>query len=663
MSQVRSNFRRLQALSLTFVIAVGGLIVTQACEDDQTQPEPAPQAAQIAPTPAPAPVKVEVKGPAIAEIAASIAERIKQSAAARKPKIDSLITATGTARKPVNGLYGERQLRYYRLDGNLTEDGLGVVSLFGDLDRHGIDRRSYRLTALDEATQGVVEAFAAERNAILAVSSEAATAQVCLAITNWVRSGDGGELALVRAGGDDLDGAARKAIYGHLDKLIKAANNAHHALWRADVALSGACVRYVVDMLWARPAHPHKFTTPATIRRMAESKGEEISELLKDSRGHMAEKLRALWPAHPQYREVLQAIDRYDALVAAGGWKKLPPMPGKKVVRGARGAFVNALRERLVAEGYEVGEGEGFDEALEKAVIAFQDRHHLSTDGVIGKGAVAQFDVPAEKRARQLRLALQRLRVSLGRDPKGKTYVYVNIAAQRMFFYEDGKVLREHKVIVGKDNDDIDYTAKIKGKINRTKMFTATMTKVTLAPRWYPTQRVIDLELGPALAKDPDYYEKHGYVSEMNPDGSERVYQMAGKSNLLGVVKFQFPNKHSIYMHDTPGRGLFRRARRAYSHGCIRMENPKQLAYLILGRERRGYTRKKINEIIKEREEKIIFLKRKIPVYIDYVSARVDSKGLVHFNSDIYGYDLAYFTGQLPVEVVEEYKPASLEGI
>ncbi len=664
MSHDRSKSHRLKALSLALALAVGSALAMQACEKETAPAAPTTPVVKQAPTPAPTPKKPEVKGPEISEIAAQVAKLVAGQTPKRKPKIDALVTATGTARKAVRGLYTERKLRYYRLDGNLTEDGLGLVELLGDLHRHGVDRRGYRLLALDEATQGVVEAFGAERRAILAVGHGTGTARLSLAICRWVRSGEGGEIALMRAGGDELDGAGRKAVGEHLDNLSQAADEAYLALWKADVALSGAAVRYVVDMLWGRPAHPLKYTTPATVRRMAESKADEIAEKLKDSRGRTAKVLRDLWPKHPQYRELLRGVDRYDALVVAGGWKKLPQMPGKKVIRGHRGAFVNALRERLIVEGYQVpAEGDGFDEELEKGVIEFQRRHHLAEDGVVGKGAVTELNVPAEQRARQLRLGLQRLRESVGRDPKGPLYVYVNIAAQRMFLYKDGKVLREHKVIVGKDNEDVDYSAQIKGKINRTKMFTATMTKVTLAPRWYPTQRVIDLELGPALAKDPDYFEKHGYVSEMSPDGTERVYQMSGKSNLLGVVKFQFPNKHSIYMHDTPSRGLFKRTRRAYSHGCIRMENPRQLAYYILGREKRGYTRSKIKEIIKEREEKIVFLKRKIPVYIDYVSARIDTKGHVIFNSDLYLYDLAFFTGQLPVEEVEEYKPASLEGI
>lgn len=656
----------LVAVLSAHVLAAGALLGTWSCQEEDAPMPPPRRSAERTPAPAPpaAAPKKEVKGPELSAIAARVAAHVAEASKARLPKIDALFTATGPARKAVMGMYAERKLRYYRLDGNLTEDGVGLTEVFGDLDRHGIDRRGYRLAALDAATQAVVEAFAAERRDILKVGRYADTARVALAIANWVRSGQGGEIALVRAGGDELDGAARKSLDEGLPALLKSAEEAHAALWKADVALSEAVVRYVVDMLWARPAHPQDFTTPATIRRMAESKADEIAERLRESRGRTAQTLRALWPSHPQYRKLLRAVDRYDALAASGGWKKMPRLPGKKVVRGARGAFVLALRERLAAEGYEVAsEGDVLDEALEKAVIDFQARHHLSEDGVIGKAVVAELDVPVEQRARQLRLGLERLREGVSRDPKGSFYVFVNIAAQRMFLYEDGKVIRNHRVIVGKDNDDIDYSSQIKGKINRTRMFSATMTKVTLAPRWYPTQRVIDLELGPALAKDPDYFEKHGYVSEMKPDGSEQVYQASGKSNLLGVVKFQFPNKHSIYMHDTPGKALFKRAWRAYSHGCIRLEKPRQLAYHILGREKRGFTRKKINEIIAEKEEKLIMLKTRIPVYIDYVSARVDEQDQVVFESDIYAYDLAYFSGQLPVEEMEDYKPASLEGI
>ena len=199
-------------------------------------------------------------------------------------------------------------------------------------------------------------------------------------------------------------------------------------------------------------------------------------------------------------------------------------------------------------------------------------------------------------------------------------------------------------------------------KINRTRMFSQKMTRIILAPRWYPTPRVIELEIGKSLAKEPDYLEKHGYVKEVAPDGTETVYQMAGKDNLLGDVKFQGPNKYNIYLHDTPFRQFFLKARRIFSHGCVRVQNPVDLADFLLDRDR-DMTPGQIRAAIKEKEEKIVQLKTPIPVHIDYATAGADQEGHTVFGADVYGYDQAFFDGQLPVEEAKEYKAASVRGL
>ena len=188
------------------------------------------------------------------------------------------------------------------------------------------------------------------------------------------------------------------------------------------------------------------------------------------------------------------------------------------------------------------------------------------------------------------------------------------------------------------------------------------MTRVILAPRWYPTQRVIELEIGPKMATDPLFKEKEGYVMEVQPDGKEVVYQKAGKTNLLGDVKFQGPNKYNIYLHDTPFRQLFSKVRRTFSHGCIRVQNPVELAELILGRDK-GMGRQAIKDAIAEKEEVEVKLQTPIPVHIDYASVAVDDEGRVQFGADVYGYDEAYFAGALPVEEAKEYKAASARGL
>ena len=646
-------------------VALGlGAVSLYGCDPDPEAPVPAESptpadAGRRAAPPPPAPAAIDA--PELADIARRIAEPAAAYHAAAEKRREAALAKVDEGAKVVRGLYEGGKLLFYKGDGNLSEDGQTVMKLLAQLERHGVATRPYKLERVDEATAGVVAAFAAERKALLAAAKTPDAARVAAVGARWMRSGKGTELELMQAGGDKLTPLDRKRLADGLDAVRTAAEATRPALWKADVEIARCVVRYFVDFLYARPAHPHETTSPATIRRLADKNADELLARLGDKRGAIANEMRAAWPSHPQYAALLGAVDRYAGFVADGDWDKLPSPPGKVVKKGARGAFVTALRARLAKEGYTVGSGDVFDATLVEAVERFQRRHQLTDDGEVSRSTIRELDVSAAMRLRQLRLALERMREANGRDPE-TFFVWVNVAGQFVRVYDGGKVIREHRVIVGKDNEDIDYEARIKGRINRTKLFSAKMSKVTLAPRWYPTPRVVDLELGPALAKDPDYFEKHGYVSEMNADGSERVYQKSGPTNLLGVVKFQFPNKHAIYMHDTPSRHLFKKSRRAYSHGCIRLENPVAMANFVLGRDK-GWNKSKIKKILDEREEKIVMLKKPIPVHIDYVTATVDEDGEVQFWGDVYGYDQAFFTGQLPVEEVEEYKAASTRGL
>ncbi|MCO4759925.1 MAG: L,D-transpeptidase family protein [Myxococcales bacterium] len=632
-----------------------------ACDTEDKTPATQP-AAEVPVEAVKKPPPPPVKGPPLSAIAARAAKRAAGLKARDKATLKGLLKKVRHDGPVLKHLYKSSKLQHYTADGTLSESGDALLALLADLERHGVDRRPYRLADIDAATAAVVAAFRAERTAAANLGSDVGAAKVAMAAAAWTRGGPGGEIVLVKASGGKLSGAARKGLGDGLDKVMDASIKVRQAMWRADVAMSAAAVRYVIDFTMAKPAHPHEYISPGTLRKNADAEAEALIARFDAHKGAQAKTMKAAWPTHPQYKRLLKAVDAYKRLADKGGWELLPPLGRKKIEKGGKGPFVLALRKRLLAEGYELpADGERFDKPVHHAVVEFQRRHQLKEDGGVGKGTIAALDVTAEQRVRQLKLALTRWRSALARDAEG-FYAHVNVAAQRVKLYDKNKRIREHRVIVGKDNDDIDYDKRIKGKINRTKLFSAKMKRITLAPRWYPTPRVIDLELGPALAKDPDYFEKHGYVSEMQADGSEKVYQRAGKSNLLGVVKFQFPNKHAIYMHDTPGRALFKRARRAYSHGCVRLHKPKQLAYYLLKRDR-GWKRKKIDEIIKKREEKIVGLRKHFWVYIDYISATVDDDGTTRFWSDIYAYDLAYFTGQLPVQETEEYKAASTRGL
>lgn len=644
------------ACGLLLVVAVG-------CDPAEPPEEPEPQAqAGEAPEAAQRRVKPReavVDAPDAAALSAEIAALVA-TIERPGPGRAKAIAAVDEGRKVVEALTADKKLMFYKLDGNLSADAEEVLALLADVERHGLAVRPYHFERVDAATARVVAAYEAERTAKLKAASSGDAARVVAAAVQWLRTGKGSQLELDRAGLDKLDDRARARLHAELPAVAAAVRQSREAVWAADVEIARVVVRYLVDFTLARPLHPHEPTSAATIRKLADKHADELNARLAGKRGAIAGVMKAAWPTHPQYAALLAAADRYSKIAAEAPWEKLPKMPAAKLERGARGPFVVALATRLRAEGYDVGEGEVVDQPFVEAIQRFQRAHQLTDDGVVAPATVRELDVSPATRLQQIRLGLGRWREAGARDPED-FFVWVDVAAQRVQVYEHGKVIREHRVIVGKDEEDIDYEKRIKGRINRTKLFAAKMTKITLAPRWYPTPRVIDLELGPALAKDPDYYEKHGYVSEMNGDGTETVYQRSGATNLLGVVKFQFPNKHAIYMHDTPSKHLFKKARRAYSHGCVRLENPVAMANFLLGRDK-GWTKQKIKKIIDEREETTVNLKTAIPVYLDYVTVTVDD-GEVTFWGDVYDYDRAALTGAVPVEEVEEYKPASTRGL
>ena len=603
-----------------------------------------------------------VKPLSLSQIALQVAGEAKKLQDEEAPNLAKLVKNAGSDAKVLKTLYGQTEPRFYGRDGQLNADGQGLLDLLADLERHGVDKAGYRLAQIDAATRKVVEALTAERETQNLLEKTPHAALTALAASQWLHTSQGSEAELARAGGDKLTPAGLEGLSRVLPQLLTQGRSTREAILTADLELTRAVIRYVVDFTLAYPAHPLLYTSPAQVRKLADTHADKVLATLGASKGHVVETLKKLWPSHPQYALLLSAYDRYKKLADAGGWQALPKPWPKKIQKGETSPIIAAMRERLRAEGYEVGApGDHYDDELLEAMKNFQARHLLESDGVVGKPTLVELDVPAEQRVKQIQLALERYRESEGKDP-GDFYIWVNIAFQQLWVYDDGKMIETHKVIVGNNDTDSDQQTQVKGKINRTRMFSQKMTRVILAPRWYPTQRVVELEMGPKMAKDPLYKEKEGIVMEVQPDGTEVVYQKAGKTNLLGDVKFQGPNKYNIYLHDTPFRNLFSKVRRTFSHGCIRVQNPVDLAELILGRDK-GMSRAQIKSAIEEKEEVEVKLKSPIPVHIDYATVAVDDEGRVQWGADVYGYDEAFFAGALPVEEAKEFKASSARGL
>ena len=376
--------------------------------------------------------------------------------------------------------------------------------------------------------------------------------------------------------------------------------------------------------------------------------------------------LRDLAPDHPDYAALRERLARFRALVAAGGWGAEVP-DGPTLREGDSGPRVAALRARLAALGdldrdseaaggtvvlaanevvrdLPAGSGTGadpsvFDPALGAALRRFQARHGLNEDGLLGPRTLAALNRSAAYRLRQIAANLERLRWT--NRPPGARHIAVNIAGFRVALVEQGREVFSARVVVGTPR-------------HPTAEFSDEMEYLVVNPYWNVPRSIRDEEILPKLKRDPEYLIKNDmeivglgvpsdsiaweYVRPIDFPG--RVRQRPGRGNALGRVKFMFPNEHSIYLHDTPQRHLFARDARAYSHGCIRVMKPLELAHRLLAGQvedpeaRFAAWRRRDREIY-------VHLDTPLPVHLTYRTAPVDPDGPVQFRGDIYGRDRA----------------------
>jgi murein L,D-transpeptidase YcbB/YkuD len=304
-------------------------------------------------------------------------------------------------------------------------------------------------------------------------------------------------------------------------------------------------------------------------------------------------------------------------LAADGGWARLDAGPSLRV--GDSGPRVLALRDRLASEGFAAaaeGTRETFDAELAAALAAFQAARGLAADGVLGADTLAALNVPADAILRRIELNLERLRWLPREQPASR--VEVNVPAAELVYYEDGAEALRMRAIVG-------------ASTNRTPMLAATIEAIILNPTWTVPESIARNEILPASAADPTYLERNGYSVA---DG--RVVQAPGPQNALGQVKVDAPNRFGVYMHDTPTRGLFAGSERALSHGCVRLERPRDLASALLRGQ--GWTREMIDAEIARGATTRVALAAPIPVFFLYQTASIEA-GRLRLFPDPYGWD------------------------
>src|SRR5438093_2793137 len=328
--------------------------------------------------------------------------------------------------------------------------------------------------------------------------------------------------------------------------------------------------------------------------------------------GDVADALRSVLPRHPQYAALKKELARYRAIAAHGGWPAVPA--SARLRKGIRGPEVAALRARLAAEGdLARAGGDVFDDAVEQAQKRFEKRYGLSEDGVLGPEDVAAMNVPAEDRARQIELNLERWRWLP--EELGDRYILVNIPTFQLEAIERGKVTLAMRVVAGKADE------------TPTPIFSDDMTEVVFSPYWNVPTSILRKETIPAVLRDPGYLERNDLevvqsghvvpasnVDWSDPDLRVQIRQRPGAKNSLRLVKFLFPNKFDVYLHDTPAGSLFARLERDFSHGCVRVERPVELAQWVLRDQPEWTAPARIDGAMHAGREQHLALKRRRPV-------------------------------------------------
>lgn len=411
-----------------------------------------------------------------------------------------------------------------------------------------------------------------------------------------------------------------------------------------DLALNDAMLRFLTDLQSGRVTPAQLGAAFAPTKRPQQDAAQLLHTARADDR--LSELVQSLTRQLPMAQPLQQALRQYRALAASTAWQAPLPRPVRgKLADGEPYPALAELEQRLTLLGDLPPRvaPQQVDAELIAAVRRFQLRHGLEPDGVVGRLTLAQLDVTPAQRARQIAITLERLRWT----PllQGRRMIVVNVPEfmLRAYAVEAGRVAmqQEMKIIVGKALD------------TRTPLFDEDMRYIEFSPYWNVPRSIALGEILPRLRDDPAYFTQQGFefvtrerkvVTELSDEaiaavreGRWRIRQRPGDRNALGAIKFIFPNNANIYLHHTPAPRLFARARRDFSHGCIRVEAPVALARFVL-QDDPDWNHARIEEAMAAGVSRTIRLREPLPVLIAY-STVVVKHGLVFFYDDLYGHD------------------------
>ena len=451
-----------------------------------------------------------------------------------------------------------------------------------------------------------------------------------------------------------------------LPSALKIAPDNYKELALYDTAISLSFLRFLHDLHYGR-VNPTEINFNLKLR---EKKLIDLPSLIKTSlaQGTVGQLPELVEPKLKQYQKLKQALANYRLLDKTPA--AFEPVLTKPVSPGGSFPQAEELREFLVKTGdlpeepsaLNASKSNRYTGKLVEGVKKFQLRHGMNADGVLGKETVAAMNGSPAKRAAQIELAMERLRWLP--EPSGGASIIVNIPAFQLWAFDD----------VDEFNADMPNMRVVVGKAlkNQTPVLMAKMSFIDFMPYWNVPHNIVKEEILPKLMQN------RGYLAGQNMElvtsfgnearavpftassiaqlkqGTLRIRQRPGKKNALGKVKFIFPNKSDVYLHDTPSRSLFSKSRRDFSHGCVRVAKPDQLAEFALKNQ---WSKETIQQALNTQKTRRVILKKSIPVTFFYSTSFVDQNDQVAFYSDIYGYDAVLQealdrSGDLPDEAI-----------
>ncbi|WP_136443543.1 L,D-transpeptidase family protein [Pacificoceanicola onchidii] len=365
--------------------------------------------------------------------------------------------------------------------------------------------------------------------------------------------------------------------------------------------------------------------------------GNLLARLVKEDPAFV---MRDLAPRTAEYTRLMRAKLRMEHRIAHGGWG--PVVPTQSLKPGSSGPAVIALRNRLTAMGYLRSSLSGtYDSAMEAAVSQFQEDHGIEVDGVAGATTMREVNTTPEARLKSIIVAMERERWLNRPEGRGKRHVLVNLVDYHAQVIDDDKLTYETRSVIGHQAMD-----------RRTPEFSDVMTHMVINPSWYVPRSIIVKEYLPLLRNNPGAV---GHLQIVDARGrvvgrgrsfagySARSFpfnmrQPPGPRNALGSVKFMFPNKYNIYLHDTPSQHLFSRTVRTFSHGCIRLDDPHDFAYALLGPQEDD-PKGTFHRILNTGAETRVNLEQEVPVHLIYRTAFTQAKGQMNYRPDVYNRD------------------------